>query len=205
MQHFIATVSSLDANLLNLLRSWIDPDLAWLSTAIHLFADIEVAFAALFLVGLWLFAVVRSSQPLRREALLLFWSIAVSFAVYVVLNLGLPMRTRPETILAIAPVIDHLPDNSFPSGHAIFASASAFGALFFVSVRRGLWVPVFFVLGILMCLARIFAGVHYPLDIAAGWVVGSVGPFIVSALCARPAFDRVFVAPIIRLAGLLRL
>lgn len=206
MDTLLASLAALDTRLLNTMRAWIDPDTAWISTLIHVFADIEVIFTMAFLVGLWLYAAVRRSVPYRRESLLLFYGIAVSFAVYVALNLGLPMRARPETVLAVRPIIDHLPDNSFPSGHAIFAAASGFGAYIFLTVRRGLWVPIFVVSGLLMCIARIFAGVHYPFDIAAGYVVGLAGPALVlwaSSSCA--VFDRVFVAPVIRLARFFRL
>lgn len=205
MENLLSTLSAFDGRLLNIMRSWIDPDLAWLRTLIHLFADSQVVLVAFFLLGLWIYGVMRSSRDYRRESLLIFYGIAVSFVVYIVLNLGLPMRARPETVLAIRPIIDHLPDNSFPSGHAIFAMASSLSAYFFLSVGRRFWVPVLFVLGILMCFSRIFAGVHYPLDIACGYALGSIGPLIVRSIASHPLFDRIMIAPVIALARFFRL
>ncbi|HRI36611.1 MAG TPA: phosphatase PAP2 family protein [bacterium] len=201
----LATLASFDADLLNSMRAWIDPDLAWLTASIRVLADLEVGFVVIFLVGLWLYGVAKSSSVYRREALLLFYGIVASFVLYVLLNLGLPMRARPETVLAVRPVIDHLPDNSFPSGHAIFASASALGAWIFLTLRRVYWTMIFFALGLLMCLARILAGVHYPLDIVAGYALGVTGPLVIAAISRQSYFDRLFVSPIIRLASVFRL
>jgi membrane-associated phospholipid phosphatase len=64
------------------------------------------------------------------------------------------MRPRPETLTAIKPLIDHLPDNSFPSGHAIFAGASVVAIGYFFSMSLS---TVFAILGIAMVIARVIA------------------------------------------------
>lgn len=65
-----------------------------------------------------------------------------------------------------------LPDNdsSFPSGHATFFSALA-TALYFYHKRLGL----FYGLGALLIgLSRVIAGIHWPLDILAGYILGGL-------------------------------
>ena len=76
---------------------------------------------------------------------------------------------RPFQILGIVPL---LTDNaySFPSGHAaVFFALSA--VVFFWNKK---WGGVFFACSLLMGIALIFVGVHWPLDIVGGIVVGVV-------------------------------
>ena len=58
--------------------------------------------------------------------------------------------------------------DSFPSGHAAF-----FGALAVSIYLRDKKAGTFFLIGALLIgLARIIAGIHYPLDILAGFLLG---------------------------------
>lgn len=83
-------------------------------------------------------------------------------------------KPRPPLVFVFDPLIS-LPDSSsFPSGHATFFAALAF-AVFCFSKKRG-WF--YFVSAIVIGIARIFVGVHYPLDILAGLVLGAVSAFI---------------------------
>ena len=57
---------------------------------------------------------------------------------------------------------------AFPSGHATFFMALAF-AIFFINKKMG-YLFIFFALLIGIC--RIIAGVHFPIDILGGFVLG---------------------------------
>jgi len=59
---------------------------------------------------------------------------------------------------------------SFPSGHATFFGGLAI-ALFLVHRRVG-WIFIIFAL--LIGIARIIAGVHFPVDILSGYILGGV-------------------------------
>lgn len=121
------------------------------------------------LVGLWLYGAYKKNNSFKVDSLMIFYSLGFAFVIYVILNLGLPFRPRPETVLTIRPLMDHLPDNSFPSGHAIFAGASILGAFLYTRA----WIAwVLLVTGLLMVFSRVLAGIHYPLDITAGFIVG---------------------------------
>lgn len=70
-----------------------------------------------------------------------------------------------------------LPDNdsSFPSGHATFFSALA-TALYFYHKKLGL----LYALGALFIgVARVMAGIHWPIDILAGYVLGGIIGFTI--------------------------
>ncbi len=66
-------------------------------------------------------------------------------------------------------------DYGFPSGHASVFAALAI-ALLFINRKAGKWA-VFFAL--IIGTARIIAGVHTPLDILGGFVLGTTISFIV--------------------------
>ena len=64
---------------------------------------------------------------------------------------------------------------SFPSGHATAAAAAATG-LWLVRGKKYLWVSIPFVA--LMAASRNYFMVHYPTDVIAGAIVGTIGGII---------------------------
>ena len=76
-------------------------------------------------------------------------------------------RPRPFTELGIHPLFT---DSawSFPSGHATFFFAMA-TAIYLYNRKWGMW---FFAGTVLVTLARVAAGVHYPSDILGGAIIG---------------------------------
>lgn len=88
-------------------------------------------------------------------------SLAISHAFYV---------PRPFIAHHVHLLVQHAPDSSFPSDHvtASFAVAST------ASARRmpGRWLLVAGAL--VVAVARVYVGVHYPADVLAGAVIGTV-------------------------------
>lgn len=69
-------------------------------------------------------------------------------------------------------------NDSFPSAHAAFFSALAFSIFF-----RKKKVGVYFIIGaVLIGLARIAAGVHWPIDILAGFGLGFIVAYLIYRL-----------------------
>ena len=86
---------------------------------------------------------------------------------------------RPFLVLPDAHVlITHGAFDSFPSGHATFFSALA-SSLFLFHKRLGKW---YFAGAVIIGLARIMAGIHFPLDILGGLVLGFLVAFVVARL-----------------------
>lgn len=88
-----------------------------------------------------------------------------------------PFIAYPE----ITPLFHYGAYESFPSTHAAVAGAIAF-ALFIYYPKTGMWFGFF---ALVIGFARVFAGIHFPIDIVAGYAVG-----IVSALILHAVFDR---------------
>lgn len=194
-----------DIDLLTFMRSLVEPHTT-LAQFVSIYADLPVFAVALSLLIWWLLGVYHRSDVYRREALKWFFMIVSVFLVYAIFNQFLPGRPRPEVIVpGIAPLIDHTPDNSFPSGHAAFAAASMIAAAV-IFERRWLTILVWFI-GLDMCVVRVIAGIHYPSDIIAWWIIGMMVAFFVHSLTHRynRAYDRFLVAPLLRLARMFHL
>lgn len=194
-----------DIDLLVYLRSFVDPHTT-LAQFVSIYADLPVFVVVLSLVIWWLLGVYHRSDVYRREALKAFFMIASVFVVYAILNQFLPERPRPETIVpGIAPLIDHTPDNSFPSGHAAFAAAATV-AVAMLFERR--WLTIFvWLIGLDMCVVRVMAGIHYPSDIIAGWIIGTLVAYSVHISTHRYSwiYDRFLVAPLLWFARMFHL
>lgn len=83
-------------------------------------------------------------------------------------------RLRPnntEEINTLIRILKSPTDYSFFSGHA--ASSFSITVLIFLFLRKKIrWVVLFFIWPLLFSISRIFVGVHYPVDIIVGAMVG---------------------------------
>lgn len=78
---------------------------------------------------------------------------------------------RPFAVLeSVNPLVVHEATASFPSGHAAFFGALAM-VVFLVNKKAG---AIFFLLALFVGTARVIAGIHWPLDIVAGIIAGTL-------------------------------
>ena len=108
-------------------------------------------------------------------------AVTLSVAVFLVLK-RLTGRPRPYEVWSDLPCLALPPDQfSFPSGHTMtaFAVWSAFAA-----TVPG-FSPVLLPLAVLIGLSRVFLGLHYPSDVLAGALLGSLVGGGTAALLAR--------------------
>lgn len=104
----------------------------------------------------------------RVPTLALVIAVALGFRLDNVLKAVIE-RPRPPAVLDGLDVRDHISGFAYPSGHTTMAAALA-AALHPVLPRR--WRPVAWALVLLVGLARLHVGVHWPLDIAGGLALG---------------------------------
>lgn len=87
-------------------------------------------------------------------------------------------RLRPFMANDVNRLLHNEISASFPSGHssAFFALATI---IYLYNKKIGLW---FFAAAFLITLGRIFSGVHYPLDILAGFLIGIFSGWLIYRL-----------------------
>ena len=83
---------------------------------------------------------------------------------------------RPFMIGVGHTLIEHAPENSFPSDHATLAFSIAFAFLFLKDFKIG--IPLF-ILAFLVDFTRVYVGLHFPLDIVASLFVSIISGIIV--------------------------
>lgn len=104
------------------------------------------------------------------------WGIFLLIAVVLLSDLlsntikHLVGRTRPCIAIEGARLLVGCKKSfSFPSGHA----TNIFAAMVFLSTRYRRATPVFLVFAVAVAYSRVYVGVHYPLDIMGGAVLGT--------------------------------
>ncbi|MFH1657077.1 MAG: phosphatase PAP2 family protein [bacterium] len=92
-------------------------------------------------------------------------------------------RARPYMVLETAKKIitENADFKSMPSGHAAIFFALA-TAIYFFNKKLGVF---FFVSAILISLARVFCGVHWPSDILVGAIIGIISGIIVGKIIKK--------------------
>ena len=127
-------------------------------------------------VWLILSAALIITKKFRRTGILLLASVAISWMMNDLLLKPLIARARPFEVIDGLEVLIHLPRSySFPSGHACSSFAAAY-ALTRSVPKYGKW---FYVLAAMIAVSRVYLGVHYPSDIMAGIVVGTLGSIVI--------------------------
>lgn len=150
--------SSLLHYVIQLRRPWLD-DVMLLSSALG---------AAGFIW--WVTALISMVFPNKRAAA---WRmILVVFATWVMADFAMkPLfdRDRPFEADRSITVIDAMPQSrSFPSGHAAMAVAGAIAGARLIPYSAWVWWP----LGLIVAVSRVYIGVHWPSDVLAGLLVG---------------------------------
>ena len=161
----------------NLTGHW--PALDWLG--IFLASYLQYVMGA----GLLIFWFWRKS---REERIKNLWAAGVAIGAVILSRLVLTeiihwlwFRPRPFIDHAVNSLLAHENTGSFPSGHAAFFFALAMATYFF-NRRAGQWL---FAAATLISIARVYVGVHYPLDILAGALVGIFSGWLVVKIYAK--------------------
>ncbi len=169
----IASILSIDTQILFLLNNlvgqsqWSDCVVIFLATYLPF---IVVAGFALY--------ILRYSNLTKHEQIV---ALVLSSTAALVARIGIvsPIRfffprERPFVALDVHDLFV-VSSSSFPSGHAAFFFAFS-TIVFFYNRKLG---ALYFLLTMMICAARVAAGVHYPSDILGGLIVGvGVGVFV---------------------------
>jgi len=154
--------------------------LAQLSPAWSIFIYLVAVFGGWLIIFILLLSLDKKES--RRHTwltiIIAFLSAILAFFLAEMLKNIIPLP-RPYLVLSeIVPVFIPIGVGSFPSGHAaVFGAISL--AVYWRERHLGLWLLL---ITLLLCLARIAAGIHYALDIIVGLVIGYLAALLISKI-----------------------
>lgn len=111
----------------------------------------------------------KGRSPERKAIILAIVSLPILVIIIKIIHLFY-YENRPFITHQLIPLISYGNDASFPSRHASISSAIAFAYTYYKSQ----WASLFLLFMLWVGLSRIFVGVHYPLDILGGFIVGII-------------------------------
>lgn len=136
-------------------------------------AFIWIALAVVFLLF----------KSTRKTGVLMGVSLLGSLLINNLLLKNLAARVRPyEAVEGLQRIIEAQSDLSFPSGHT--GSSFAAAVVIFLMCPRSMGIPAL-VLAVLITLSRLYVGVHYPTDVLAGMITGTLIAMLVCAVFKR--------------------
>lgn len=126
-------------------------------------------FYILFLI-IWFLMVFSSKYRYRIAG----WSIIIAVAISDVLSSKilkhLILRPRPFEVLPDVYKLVSSAGPSFPSSHAVNSFTVA--TLITLFLKNPVYTTIAFIVAFLSGFSRIYVGVHYPLDVIAGAIIG---------------------------------
>lgn len=133
------------------------------------------------------------------------WMMGVALLLgLIVCNLTLkPLiaRPRPYTVegYEFLRMVELQSEKSFPSGHSVAVFEMAFAVAYYCKKKgRGVWGVVAYIMACLIAYSRLYVGVHYPTDVIAGAIIGTIcgifGVIIVSAVYKKFVEPRIYKA-----------
>ncbi len=139
----------------------------WMSKLVYFCAETTLLLVPVILAAFVLFKFHSQKERLK---VLFFISFSSLLSLFVVTGFIASMvgRARPFQALGTIHPLFFEATSSFPSGHATFFFAFATS----LYCHNKVWGIVAYVLAVVVGAARVIAGVHYPLDIMCGALVG---------------------------------
>lgn len=146
-------------------------DEAMILIAVYLILIIPVSLIAIWLLG-------------HKRASFVIFTVTV-VAIIAAQGLGQLYAHPPPHLQGYETLLENDPGNAFPSNHASAIFGFAFGVVYLRWHRLGIMALA---LAILLGFARVYTGLHFPLDIVGGIAAAVIGVGIVAF--ARPYVDR---------------
>lgn len=147
--------------------------------------DFLIIFAAKYLhlliillaIIFWLFSTKIQKRNLVKVSLI---SFPLSYLTSKILGIFI-YDSRPFVVENVKPLIDHSPNNGFPSDHTLLALTIA--SVFYAYNRK---LSVFlFLMGLIVGFARVIAKIHYPLDILGSFVIAILASYVASLILKK--------------------
>ena len=141
-------------------------------TLIRLLADGAVIPVALLAGYALLFRVPKGGR-FQAYSRVLMAGLTAYLIAKLIGSIYQPAYERPFELLGVQAGASYLNNPGFPSDHALFTTFLTFAVWFETRWRAG--VVVMAVLTLLVCIGRVLALVHTPLDVIGGVVIAALG------------------------------
>ena len=185
---------------------WLQEKYIWISSIAPILADVFVIIYPIFLVLVYIYAIIKKKEILKQWALYIFF--ATFFAVLI--NIWVQCFFYKERPIVTLNQVDAwetllheiLPVSSFPSDHAVVSMSFAMATLIWwiysgkkFCIRS--WV-LLLLISFIMTSCRVLTLVHRPSDILAWLCLGLLVPLLLIVRPIRYALLRYIINPIIR-------
>jgi undecaprenyl-diphosphatase len=141
-------------------------------TIIKLLADGAI-IPIILVAGYALLFLIPRSNRFEAYARIVMAGLTAYLFAKLLASIYQPSGERPFEILGVAPGASYLNNPGFPSDHALFTTFLTL-AVWFETRRKGLGI-LLAVLTVMVCVGRVLALVHTPLDVIGGVVVACIG------------------------------
>lgn len=141
-------------------------------TIIELFAD-GLVLPIIVLAGYALLFKIPKGHRFEAYARILMAGLTAYVAAKLLASVYQPSGERPFEMMGVEPGASYLNNPGFPSDHALFTAFLTL-AVWFETRKKGIAIALG-VMTLLVCLGRVLALVHTPLDVIGGIIVACVG------------------------------
>lgn len=133
----------------------------------------DYAVFPVVLLGGWALLWIPKKQKYQAYCRILLAGLTAFLLAKLVATVYQPAAERPYELLGVTPGASYLDNPGFPSDHALFVTAIAL-AVWFETRRKWLSLTLA-IFVIIVCIGRVLALVHTPLDVIAGVIIACVG------------------------------
>lgn len=193
---------------MDVLNWWIDfqSKNGWISNLAPVFADAFVIIYPVFLIVIYIYAILKKKPLMKQWALYVFLSTFIA----VLINIWIQCFFYKERPIVFFSHVDAwetllheiLPVSSFPSDHAVVSMSFAMATLLWwlyskKKVFTWSWI-LLLIVSLVMTSCRILTLVHWPSDIVAWIVLWILIPLLLMIRPIRYTLLRYIIDPIIR-------
>jgi len=146
----------------------------WLEKYISFFADFPIFFLPIFLLWYRIFYTHKNKNDEKRNDLMkIFITTVIAISINLIIQ-NIFHLDRPESI--VTPILEHVPDASFPSDHAAVSFAFLF-AILLTNYKKSFWLFLPFV--ILMNFSRIAWWIHWFFDVIVWMIIWLISALLI--------------------------
>jgi membrane-associated phospholipid phosphatase len=99
-------------------------------------------------------------------------------------------QLRPFDYFQVNLLINEQNDFSYPSGHALIVST---GAIMLFKNKQKILFYIMLIEAVIVSYARVYVGVHWPIDIISGWLLGSwISYFYLDNVSRIPFINKIY-------------